>query len=68
MTGSRWRMWCYADKHNEANGEDNRDGHGENFSDNLGVEGPSRRPRDPRRRASGGATCWPRSCSARARR
>ncbi len=31
----------YEAKHNEANGEDNKDGHGENFSDNLGVEGPS---------------------------
>ncbi len=32
-------------KHHEANGEDNKDGHGENFSDNLGVEGPSDDPR-----------------------
>ena len=31
----------YTDKHNEANGEDNRDGHSENFSDNMGVEGPT---------------------------
>ena len=31
----------YAVKHNEANGEDNRDGHSGNFSDNLGVEGPT---------------------------
>ena len=31
----------YRMKHNEANGEDNRDGHGENYSDNFGVEGPS---------------------------
>jgi glycogen operon protein len=31
----------YAQKHNEANGEENRDGHSENFSDNFGVEGPS---------------------------
>lgn len=31
----------YSHKHNEANGEDNRDGHDENFSDNMGVEGPS---------------------------
>ncbi|TNC69132.1 glycogen debranching protein GlgX [Rubellimicrobium roseum] len=31
----------YAHKHNEANGEDNRDGHGDNHSDNLGVEGPT---------------------------
>ena len=29
----------YAEKHNEANGEDNRDGHNENFSWNNGVEG-----------------------------
>jgi glycogen operon protein len=29
----------YKDRHNEANGEDNRDGHSENFSDNYGVEG-----------------------------
>lgn len=28
-------------KRNLANGEDNRDGHGDNHSDNLGVEGPS---------------------------
>jgi glycogen operon protein len=31
----------YNEKHNSANGEDNRDGHGENFSDNFGTEGPS---------------------------
>ncbi|TDL83706.1 glycogen debranching enzyme GlgX [Palleronia sediminis] len=29
----------YARKHNEANGEENADGHGENYSDNMGVEG-----------------------------
>ncbi|MDW6020989.1 glycogen debranching protein GlgX [Mesorhizobium sp. BAC0120] len=29
----------YQEKHNEANGEENRDGHGENFSWNNGVEG-----------------------------
>ena len=29
----------YADRHNEANGEDSQDGHGENFSANYGVEG-----------------------------
>ncbi len=34
----------YAQKHNEANGEDNRDGHSENASDNLGVEGPTEDP------------------------
>jgi len=31
----------YAERHNEANGEDNRDGHGENYSANWGAEGPS---------------------------
>lgn len=30
----------YNDKHNEANGEDNRDGHNDNKSWNMGVEGP----------------------------
>ena len=34
----------YASRHNEANGENNRDGHGENFSWNCGVEGPSEDP------------------------
>ena len=31
----------YNEKHNEANGEDNRDGHWENYSDNCGEEGES---------------------------
>jgi glycogen operon protein len=30
---------CYNDKHNEANGEDNRDGNNSNYSHNHGVEG-----------------------------
>jgi glycogen operon protein len=34
----------YNDKHNEANGEDNRDGHNENLSWNCGVEGPTDDP------------------------
>jgi glycogen operon protein len=34
-------MLAYEHRHNFANGEDNRDGHGENFSWNNGVEGPS---------------------------
>lgn len=34
----------YAGKHNLANGEQNRDGHGENYSDNLGEEGPTANP------------------------
>ncbi len=31
----------YNDKHNEANGEDNRDGHNHNLSWNCGAEGPT---------------------------
>lgn len=34
----------YSRKHNEANGEDNRDGHDDNRSDNMGVEGPTDDP------------------------
>jgi len=45
----------YSHKHNEANGEQNRDGHSHNISDNCGLEGPSDDPavlarRDRRRR------------------
>lgn len=32
---------AYEHRHNHTNGEDNRDGHGENHSWNCGVEGPS---------------------------
>ncbi|MBS0601035.1 MAG: glycogen debranching protein GlgX [Proteobacteria bacterium] len=32
-------LTCYRERHNHANGEDNRDGHGDNHSDNHGVEG-----------------------------
>jgi isoamylase len=32
---------AYSDKHNEANGEGNRDGHGHNLSWNHGAEGPT---------------------------
>jgi glycogen debranching enzyme len=35
---------AYGERHNHANGEGNRDGHGENFSWNNGVEGPSTDP------------------------
>ncbi len=34
----------YNDRHNEANGEDNRDGHGNNLSWNCGVEGETDDP------------------------
>jgi len=36
-------MVSYRDKHNEANGEQNRDGDNNNLSDNYGVEGPTSR-------------------------
>src|SRR5690606_30474983 len=35
----------YAEKHNEANGEGNRDGHNHNSSWNCGVEGPTDDPK-----------------------
>jgi glycogen operon protein len=35
---------AYEQRHNEANGEENRDGHHSNYSDNFGVEGPSDDP------------------------
>lgn len=34
----------YRDKHNQANGENNRDGHDDNLSCNCGAEGPSADP------------------------
>jgi glycogen operon protein len=43
---------AYDHRHNHANGEDNRDGHGENFSWNNGVEGPSDDPAICARRAA----------------
>jgi isoamylase len=36
---------CYNDKHNEANGENNRDGTNDNLSWNCGVEGPTDDPK-----------------------
>jgi glycogen operon protein len=43
---------AYAGRHNWANGEQNRDGHGENFSWNNGEEGPSDDPAVQARRAT----------------
>jgi glycogen operon protein len=34
----------YKERHNEDNGEQNRDGHGHNVSENYGVEGETRKP------------------------
>ncbi|GAD55088.1 glycogen debranching enzyme [Limimaricola cinnabarinus LL-001] len=36
-----WDTVSYNEKHNEANGEDGKDGHSNNLSDNMGVEGPT---------------------------
>lgn len=43
---------AYADKHNHANGENNRDGHSDNFSWNGGYEGPSDDPELTARRSA----------------
>jgi isoamylase len=40
-----WDLVSYNHKHNEANGEDNRDGMGENYSWNCGAEGPTDDPK-----------------------
>jgi glycogen operon protein len=42
----------YRHRHNEANGEHNRDGHSHNYSANAGVEGPSQSPAVLRQRAA----------------
>lgn len=42
----------YSEKHNEANGEKNRDGHDHNYSDNCGIEGPTDDPDVLARRAA----------------
>lgn len=36
-----WDTWSYSQKHNEANGEQNRDGTDQNYSWNCGAEGPT---------------------------
>ena len=55
---------AYDRKHNEANGEDNRDGTDDNRSWNCGAEGPTgRRRRSSRCARASSATCWPRCCS-----
>ena len=52
-------LTAYRLRHNEANGEDNRDGHDNNHSANGGVEGPSQDPEVLRRR-----TAWRRALLA----
>ncbi len=39
-----WDLVSYKDKHNEANGEDNRDGSTHNLSWNCGIDGPTEDP------------------------
>lgn len=39
-----WDLVCYNDKHNLANGEDNRDGSDNNLSWNCGIEGETNNP------------------------
>jgi glycogen operon protein len=46
-----WDTTSYLSKHNLANGENNRDGHGENLSWNHGIEGPADAQTEARRRA-----------------
>ena len=49
MTALRCRIWSATSrKHNEANGEDNRDGHDAEFQLELRRRRPERRSRDPR--------------------
>ena len=43
---------AYEHRHNDANGEDNRDGHGENFSWNNGAEGVTEDPEVLARRSA----------------
>jgi glycogen debranching enzyme len=43
---------AYRHRHNEANGEHNRDGHGPNYSANAGIEGPSHNAAVLRQRAA----------------
>lgn len=37
-----WDSFSYREKHNESNGEDNKDGNNANYSDNCGVEGDTK--------------------------
>ncbi|WP_115306309.1 glycogen debranching protein GlgX [Pasteurella testudinis] len=43
-------LLTYQHKHNQANGEDNRDGHGENYNNNFGIEGETEQPEVTRQR------------------
>ena len=58
----------YAERHNEANGEANRDGHHDNLSANHGAEGPTDDPAISALRGASASTSWRPCCSPRARR
>ena len=55
----------YNDKHNEANGEDNKDGANDNNSWNCGAEGPTDDPAIKALRERRSATWWHRCCCRR---
>ena len=55
----------YDHKHNEANGEENRDGADDNNSWNCGAEGPTDNPEILDLRRAKSAPCWPRCMLAR---
>lgn len=44
-------LTAYSNRHNHANGENNRDGHSHNLSANAGIEGPSHDPQVKEQRA-----------------
>jgi hypothetical protein len=56
----------YEQKHNEANGEENRDGNDNNRSANYGVEGPTDDPQINAVRQQQMRNFWRRCCSHRA--
>jgi glycogen operon protein len=56
----------YNHKHNEANGEGNRDGTDDNRSCNCGAEGETTEPASSRCANDNNATSWPRCCCLRA--
>jgi glycogen operon protein len=49
-------------RHNQANGEHNRDGHGHNLSWNCGIEGDTDDPACCACAGACSAPCWPRCC------
>jgi pullulanase/glycogen debranching enzyme len=61
-------LLSYNDKHNDANGEDNRDGTDNNLSSNHGVEGLSQDAAICALSWASRPTCWRRSCSPKAPR